>query len=103
MKAPKQNTESIWHPSSEKAQEGRAVWIIERHPTKRHNPQSFSIHGGWVHHSNNDNNWIVMQHDEAGQGSKFWKPEESADCDDNDFCAWSYPEDASILPSFVLD
>jgi len=77
---------SNWKSPNERPENKRAVWIIEYHPKKIY-PQSYEIHAGNVSYSHEDPaDWLVMQADEAGCGSCFWKPEE-------DILAWCYAEE----------
>ena len=89
----------LWRRSSERAEEGRVVWIIEKH-WKEIRPQSYEIHAGMVTHVGDK--WVVEQADEAGNGSAYWKPEEDDPSYGSDiFCAWMYADEFEILPEFI--
>jgi len=88
-----------WFSANEVPEKGRTVWIIRRH-WKRIRPLSYSIHAGVVEYSQDKTSWRVTQCDETGQGACSWEPE-SDTRNHEDFCAWAYAENNSLLPDFV--
>ena len=93
-------TEKVWHPVSERPNDGTIVCTFERHHAKRRSWLAVELNIGEVATDNNGG-WYVWNNDERGYGSEHWTPQGQNENSPHDgFTHWCHITD---LPDMTED